>query len=219
MKAVKKLMVVAALGFVLAAGPVFAQTPPAGQTPPQNPPAQTPPAQTPPAAQQPAAQPQPPRPFPEGAKVAWVNIQAIASNSAEGKAATAKLDDLRKKKTAEIGEKNKQLQALQTKLQQGGTVLSDAARGQIEKDINKLTRDIQLAQQDAQEELQQLTNDLQGEFQQKLQPIIEAIAKERSLHFVFSIADSGAIWADTGLDISQEVIKRFDAARGTAQKK
>jgi outer membrane protein len=214
MNAFKKMIVVAALGFVLTAGPVFAQTPPAGQTPPQ-----TPPAQTPPAAQQPAPQPQPPRPFPEGAKVAWVNIQAIASNSAEGKAATAKLDDLRKKKTAEIGEKNKQLQALQTKLQQGGTVLSDQARGQIEKDIDKLTREIQFAQQDAQAELQTLTNELQGDFQQKLQPIIEAIAKERSLHFVFSIADSGAIWADTGLDISQEVIKRFDATRGTGAKK
>ena len=64
-------------------------------------------ARDPPAAQTPAPAPTPPKPFPEGAKIAYVNVQAIASNSVEGKAATSKLDDLRKKKTAEIAEKNK----------------------------------------------------------------------------------------------------------------
>ena len=57
-----------------------------------------------PAAQTPAAPaPAPPKPFPEGAKIAYVNVQAIASNSVEGKAATAKLDEFRKKKAGELG--------------------------------------------------------------------------------------------------------------------
>ncbi len=38
---------------------------------------------------------------------------------------------------------------------------------------------------------------------------------------VFSIADSGILWPDPGLDLTAEVIKRFDAASkpGTAPKK
>ena len=52
----------------------------------------------PPAAAQPAPAPQPPAPFPEGAKFAFIDIQAIASNSAEGKSATAKLDELRRRR-------------------------------------------------------------------------------------------------------------------------
>ena len=60
---------------------------------------------------------------------------------------------------------------------------------------------------------------LQGEFQQRLQPVIEQIATEKGLLMVFSIRDSGAIWANTGLDISDEVIKRFDAASKTTTKK
>src|SRR5215212_671442 len=112
MTSVKSLMmmfVTAAATAVLAAAPGYAQ---GGTAAPKTPVPQTPAPQTPapkpaapPATQTPAApatQPQPPRPFPEGAKFAFVDIQAIASNSSEGKAATAKLDDLKKKKNAEL---------------------------------------------------------------------------------------------------------------------
>ncbi len=213
----KTMIVVAAASVVLAANG-WAQTTPAGQKPaPPAPAAQAPALKTP--ATPPAAQPQPPKPFPEGAKIAYVDVQVIASNSAEGKAATAKLDEFRKKKTAELAEKNKQAQALQTKLEQGGTVLSDQVRSQAEKELEKLQRDIQYFQQDAQNEINEMTQQLQGEFQQKLQPIIEQVATEKGLQIVFSIRDSGAIWANTGLDISEEIVKRFDAAAKTATKK
>ena len=75
------------------------------------------------AATQPAPAPAPlapPRPFPEGAKFAFVDIQAIASNSAEGKSATAKLDDLKKKKNADLTAKSASLKSMQDKLAAGG---------------------------------------------------------------------------------------------------
>ena len=192
--------------------PAFAQA-----TGTQQPPA-TPPA-TPPAAAAPAPQAQPPKPFPEGAKFAFVDIQIIASTSAEGKAATAKLDDLKKKKNAELVTKGNALKASQDKLQSGGGVLSDSARSQLEKDIERMQREIQFAQQDAQTEVQELTDQLQGEFQVKLNPIIEALRVEKGLQMIFSLRDSGIIAADPGLDLSTEIVKRFDAAAKTAPKK
>jgi Skp family chaperone for outer membrane proteins len=209
MRAVKMLIVIAAISAAVTAGPAWAQAPAAGA--PAPPSGQQPPA-TPPAQQGPAAQPQPPKPFPEGAKIAYVNINVIAGNSVEGKAATGKIQEYVKKKNAEIQEKQKAVQTLQAKLQQGLTVMSDQARAQLEKDITKQTRDLQSAQEDAQQEQQQLTQDLQTEFQQKLFPIIDQIATEKGLHMVFSIADSGIIWPNTGLDLTTEVVKRFDAA-------
>ena len=221
MKVLKTTVMVAVLTVALAAGPAFAQATP----PPQNPPAQQPPATPPagtqpPAAQQPAPQPQPPKPFPEGAKVAVINMQAIASNSVEGKAATARIQDLVKRKNAELAEKNKQGQALQTKLQQGGSVLSEQARLQAEKDLQKIQRDLQAMQEDAQLEQRQLTEQLQMEFQERLNPIIHQIATEKGLHLVFAVGqDSNVVWGDAGIDLTAEVIKRFDAAPKTAPKK
>jgi outer membrane protein len=213
MSVMKRIVMLVAVA-MLTAGSAWAQTPPAGQ-PPQTPPAQEQQKPAPPPA--PAAQP--PAPFPEGAKVGWVDIQIIAQNSAEGKAATIKIQDFNKKKSAEIGEKTKALQALQKKLQDSGTLMNDAARGQLEKDVDKATRDLQFFQQEAQAEQQTLTNELQNEFKNKLQPIIDAVAKEKGLHMVFSIRDSGAIWAQPGLDLSAEVVKRFDASRTAPAKK
>lgn len=209
MKVVKTTVVAAALIMALAAGPAYAQT---------TPPAQTPPAQTP-AAPAPAPQAQPPKPFPEGARVAFVDLQVIASNSVEGKAATAQLDEFRTKKNAEIAEMTKAAQAVQTKLQQGGTVLNEQARAQAEKDLQKYQRDLQALQEDANQELQELTARLQASFQERLNPIIEQVATEKDLYVVFSVRDSGIVWAYSGVDLSGEVIKRFDAAAKTAPKK
>ncbi len=189
------------------AAPALAQTPPAGPPKPQTPPAQ------PPATQPAAKPPTPPVPFPQDAKIAFIDINAIAGSSTAGKEATKRLAALNDKRIAEINEKNKQLQALQTKLNTGGAVLSDTARGQLEKDIDKLQRDIQFTQQNAQAEMQDLQNELQAEFQKKLLPVIEEVAKEKGLHAVFSIADSGAAYVHAGLNISDEVIKRLDAKK------
>ena len=219
MKVVKTTLIAVALSAVLAAGPAFAQTAPPAAPPAQNPPAAQKPQ--PPAANQPATPPtaQAPKPFPEGAKVGFIDLQTIASNSAEGKAATAKIEAARKTRTDQIAEKTKAAQALQTKLQQGGTVLSDQARAQSEKELQKLQRELQGMQEDAQQELQELTQQLQGEFQERLNPVIEQVATEKGLHVVFSVRDSGIVWAYAGVDISAEVIKRFDAAAKTTPAK
>jgi outer membrane protein len=208
MKVLKSSILAAVLTAALAA-PTFAQTPPpTGAPKPQTPPA------TPPAAQAPAApKPAPPVPFPEGAKIAFIDVNAIAGMSVAGKEASKKLQDLTTRKSTEINDKNKQLQALTTKRDTGAAVMNDAARAQLDKDIDKLQRDIQFAQTNAQAELQDLQNELQGDFQKKLIPIIEEVAKEKGLHAVFSIADSGAAYVHAGLNISDEIVKRLDAKK------
>src|SRR5687767_14779359 len=208
---VSKIYVFAAAA-LLTASSVLAQT-----APPQNPPAK-PPADQKPAAPAPAPA-QPPKPFPEGAKVAYLDIQAVASTSVEGKAASGQIQEWDKKKTAELQAKNKQAADIQTKLAQSGSVLSDAARAQNEKELQKLQRELQNMQEDAQAERQEMTEKLQAAFQEKLNPIIEAVATEKGLHVVLDARNSGLVWANAGIDITAEVIKRFDAAKTPAAPK
>lgn len=200
-----KTMFVAAALTTIAAGPAFAQAAPAEQAKPTPPPAT-------PAAQPPApAAAEAPLPYPEGAKIAYIDIQAVASNSAEGKTATGKLQELEKKKIGEIQAKTKQLEDAKTKQQTSSTIINDAARLSLEKEIDKLTREVQFLQQEAQSERAALQNELQIEFQRKLNPVLEQIGKEKNLHMLVDIQNSGAVWVNTGLDLTQEVIKRLDA--------
>jgi outer membrane protein len=197
----KASLVIVAIGVALMAGPVHAQ-----QTPPATPPAATAPVQ--PAA--PAAQP--PRPFPEGAKFAYVNVQRIAQESVEGKGATSKITALREKKEKELQERNTQVENARKKLETSGSVLSDNARAAQGKELERLQVDLQRATQDAQQEIQDLQNELQVEFQRRLLPVIGEVAAAKGLQMVFSSLDSGLVWADSGLDITADVIKRLDAA-------
>jgi outer membrane protein len=178
--------------------------PPATQKPPTPPPAAQPPAATPPA--QPAP---PPKPFPEGAKVAFINVPRIASESAEGKASSARVKALQEKKLAELAAKNKQVETGQQRLN-SGALLSDEARAATQKEIDKLNVEIQRMQQDAEAELQELQQQLQIDFQRRLFPIIQQIALEKSLHMLLS-TEAGLVWAEPSLDLTPEIIKRFDA--------
>jgi outer membrane protein len=147
-----------------------------------------------------------------GLSVAWLDLEEIVQASAEGKIANAKVQALTQRKSNEIGERTKQLQASQQRLQAGGTVLNDAARLQLERDIERLNIDIQRMQQDAQAEVQELQVELQAEFQQKLMPVIEALVKERGVTFLFSRLEAGIVYADPATDLTMEIIRRFDAA-------
>ncbi len=181
--------------------------------------AQTPPPAAPAAPAQPAAAgPAVPRPFPADAKIAYVDLNTIATASKEGQAAGQKIKDLQAKKAAELESKQKQLQTAQQKLETGGAVLSEAARAQQAKEVERLQTDLQRASQDAQKEVQEFTQELQLQFQQKLLPVIEQVAKAKNLHFILSIADAGVVWVDAGLNVTADVVAALDAATAPAAK-
>ena len=91
-------------------------------------------------------------------------------------------------------------------------MLNDAARAQLDKDIDKLQRDIQFAQQNAQAEVQDLQNELQGEFQKKLIPIIEEVGQGEGPPRRVQHRRLRRRLRAPGLNISDEVVKRLDAA-------
>ena len=192
--------------FALSAAPVLAQTPAAPAKPAMPAPAPQQPATPPPA---PPAQP--PAPFPAGAKIAFFNPQAVFQASADGRAAVTRVNALIQKKQTENADKAKQLQANQQKLQTSGSVMNEAARTQLEKEIDRQTKEAERFQQDAQAEINELQQEVQNEFVKKLSPIIEQIATEKGLHIVFNSAESGIAWATAGLDLTADVVKKLDA--------
>jgi outer membrane protein len=203
--------IAAAFSLMLAPG-AFAQAPGT-----QKPPAPAAPAtQKPPAPAAPAGPAAPPGRFQDGLKYAYVNMQAIAQQSAEGKALADRLKTAQDGKQRELQDKNKNLQAMQQKLDQGGSVLSEAARTQLQADIDRTQRDLQRASEDAQEELQKLAQQVEEDFTRKVLPIVDKVAKEKQVHFVFNAAQSGLIWADPGMDLTTEVIAALNGSKPAA---
>lgn len=201
---------VVALGLVIVTGTAsFAQAPAPATAKPAAPAAQAP-------APAPAAPAQVALPFPEGAKIAFVVLQRVVAESAEGKQASARVQALQQKKVAELNERQKAAQGLQEKLDKSGAVMSEAARADLTKQVERANVDLQRATQDAQAEVQELQQQLQEEFQRRIAPIIEAVGKEKGLHYIFNGPDSGLVWADASLDITNDVVKKFDQSKPAA---
>jgi outer membrane protein len=202
----------AALVLVVTVSAAHAQTPaaPAPQT--------QKPGNLAPAQPTPAPAPTPPAPFPEGAKVAFVVLQRIANESAEGKAASAQIQGLQQKKAAELADKQKQLQGIQAKLEKEGTVMSATAQADLTKQAERINTEIQRFTQDAQQELAELQQQLQQQFESRVTPVLEEVRKEKGLLMIFNGPDSGLVAADPGLDISADVIRKMDAAKPVGAK-
>ncbi|MEP7308145.1 MAG: OmpH family outer membrane protein [Acidobacteriota bacterium] len=196
----RRSVIVAALALVASTAPAFAQTAPA---PPAVPGAQ--------AAQAPAPAPAAPAPFPPGAKIAFVDFQRVAAESVEGQISTVKINALVTKKQTEGADKAKSLQANQQKLAQSGSVMSEAARTALEKDIERQQREGERFQQDAQAEINELQQELQLDFQKKILPLVQQVREERGLQILFSRADAGIVSWDPGIDVTADVIKKLDA--------
>jgi len=152
-------------------------------------------------------------PFPEGVKYGFVNLQVVAGQSDAGQEAGQRITSLQQRKEAEIGEMQEALQAEQQKLQSSGTVMNTSARLELERRIERQDLDLQRTVQDAQQEVQELTETLQVEFQDRLIPALQAVAEEKSLHFIFDTAGGGLIWGDPSLDLTPDVIEAINASQ------
>ncbi len=197
--------------------PAAAQPPPATQPPP-------PATQPPPPAEQPPPVDQPPTllpqpvpaparlPFPPDANYAYIDLQRVANESRNGQVANQRVQELGEAKVKVLEGRNIELQASQQKLQQNANVMSAEAQLQLQREIERLSVEIQRLTQDAETEVAELQQTLQLEFQQKLVPAIDSVAARLGLHFVFSAGDGGLIWANPALDITADVVDELDKA-------
>jgi Skp family chaperone for outer membrane proteins len=207
-------VVVLALSVMLSAAPMSAQAPApalppaAGQT--QKPPVAAPAPQTqkPAAPAQPAGPPPPT--FQAGMKYAYVNYQQAFLDSAEGR----RVQTLFQNKQNEIAEKSKALEAARDKAVKQASVLSDEVKVTIQNDLDRQQRELERLVTDAEEELQRIQQQEEQNFARRLGPVIQQVAKEKQIHFVFR--EAALFWADPGVDLTPEVIALLSS--GAAQK-
>ncbi len=203
-----------ALGLALGAPALLAAQAPTTPAPTTAPPAaeQQPPSTTPGTSSTPGTQP--PQPYPQSMRVGVIDMLRVFGDTAWGKTAQQRIDALGQKKTAELSERQKKLQTDNQKLETD--VLNEAARRETQASVQRQEKELQRAQQDAQEEFNQLRNEVQESFNTKLGPILQTIVNEKKITMLFRTTDSGLVFFDQSLDLTAEVIKRFDAVNPAA---
>jgi Skp family chaperone for outer membrane proteins len=162
-------------------------------------------------------------------RIAVINMETISSESIMGKGYAAQIQGLEReiqtegtKKQAELAKMDAAIKALQDELDKQAAVLSPEAAERKRQDIVKKTRERQAYVEDGQQELQRMRDQaeqkaqgLNNEFQQKIKPHIDAVAKEKGIDII--LTSQVALTLNREFDISRDVITKADAAERAAQ--
>jgi Skp family chaperone for outer membrane proteins len=160
-------------------------------------------------------------------KIAVVSLQRVFRDSLLGKGYAAQLDALQKdldsriaKSQADVQKMDAALKVLQDDLEKQGAALAGDARQQKQQDLTRKGRERQAFVVDAQSELQgvrgraeQQANNLRGEFRAKVQPFIEAVAKEKSIDILLQQESSTIAVLGRDADLTPAVVAKADEAQ------
>ena len=149
----------------------------------------------------------------EPIRVGAVSLAYVARSSKEGQSALAEIEKFVKQKESEASVKAAELEKRRLALQKVSPGLSPRALADLQKTFDRSRVDFERFQQDAQAEIEQMQTTFDAEFRVKLAPVIDAVSKEKGLHFVFGLEQAAIVWWSPAVDISEDVVKRLDAGK------
>jgi len=152
-------------------------------------------------------------------KIGLVNSQEILEKSVEGKKAFTQLQEAEKKYQADILRLDDQIKQLQNRLATQRLTLTVEAAAGIQADIQKRQTERQRTAEDAARAMQELQYRVLSRIQGELITVIEQLRVDRGLEIVFDLAKSGAAYSSPALDLTAEVIRRYDATKAAPPEK
>lgn len=155
----------------------------------------------------------------EAVKLGMINSQEILDKSAEGKRALAQLQAADKKFSDDIARLDDQIKQLQNRLSTQRLTLTAETAASIQADIQRKQTERQRAAEDAAQAMRDLQVKTLEQIQNELIPIIEQVRKDMGFDCIFDLTKGGVVYFNPALDVTAEVIRRYDAVKAAAPAK
>lgn len=146
-------------------------------------------------------------------KVAVIDVQRVVSDSDPGKAALQKLQQLQNDRVEQGKRLQQELDALRDQLNKQRLTLAPEKLEDLQKQIEDKRILLQRFQDDAARELEEARRKALDQLEQKIMPVINEVGTERGLTLIFNKFQSGLVYADETVDITDEVIRRFNTTQ------
>jgi len=146
-------------------------------------------------------------------RIGVINSQRVLETSGEGKRVIAQLQEKDKKVQDELAKIDEDIRKLESKLNTQRLTLSEQSLLDLRSDIERKRTERKRRAEDSLRELQELQLRLFNKVKGELLPIIEQLGKEKGFHIIFDLANSGALYFSPAIEITDEVIKKYDASK------
>jgi outer membrane protein len=151
-------------------------------------------------------------------KLATIHVQNAIMSTKEGQKAAQELQTKFTPRKQGLDQKQAELQRMQSQLRSGGATLSAAAKEKLSRDIDTGAKSLQRENEDFQAEVQDAEGKIMNDLGQKMMEILQKYAIDNSVYMVIDVsnAQSPVLWADASIDITNEIVKRYDQAHPVA---
>jgi outer membrane protein len=149
-------------------------------------------------------------------KIGVINIQAAIANTAEGKKVFADLQKKYAPRQQELQRLQQEIQAIQDQLTKQAATLSEEEQGRLSREAEDKQKLLKRSTEDAQTDFNQDRDETVSRIGKKMVQVIHDYAAQNGFTLVIDGAQIPIYYASTDLDITGEIIKRYDAANPVA---
>ena len=146
-------------------------------------------------------------------KIVVVDSARAFQTSAEGKKAFTQMQERDSKIKGDIQKLDDSIRALENRISTGRLTMTQEALLATQADLEKKNTERKRYEEDATRDFQQLQQNIMSRVRGEMITIIEALAKERGYDLVLDLQTSGAAYFNPAIDITDEIIRRYDASK------
>jgi len=146
-------------------------------------------------------------------KLGFVNSQDVLEKSTEGKKIMARLQEADRQNQAKVSNLDDQIRKLQTELNTQRITMTEEAIMAKTADLDRKNTERKRMAEDAYASMNELRDRLLKKLQDELVLIVEQIGKEKGYDFIFDLVRSGAVYWNPAIDLTGDVIKKYDASK------
>jgi len=146
-------------------------------------------------------------------KVAVIDVQRVVAESDPGKEAIQKLKVVSDAKVQEGQTLQQEMATLQEQFNKQRYTVSEQRLAEMTKELEDKNIAIRRFEDDAKRELEEARRRELGGLEERILPIINQIGQEEGITVIFNKFQSGLVYADEAVDITDDVIRRFNTAQ------
>ena len=145
-------------------------------------------------------------------KAAYVDIQRAIQETDEGRAAKTRLQSMVESRQKPLEKEKNALQAEMEAFQKQAGMMDEKAKMAKGEELQKKAFEFTQKGEKVRAELQEMERRELGGIMPKLEQLIGQIAQREGLTMVFDKSSSGLAWAPASLDLTNELIRMYNAA-------
>ena len=147
-----------------------------------------------------------------GERVAVINIQEAILSTGAGKKAMQDLQSKYLPRQQEVQRRQQEVQQLEDQLQKQMTTLSESEQRRMSRELQEKQKILRRMTEDAQADFQNDREDLMRRIGQQMVKVIDQYAPKAGFSLVIDSGQVPVYYIGKGVDITQEVVKAYDAA-------